>query len=88
MFNSSQNSQHAAPRRCVVCEGPFGLIRYHSWRTPLCFKEVCSGSQQPDHVQNGARSIADLVPGADVDKLEHVPREDAIQWPTAAEMPL
>jgi hypothetical protein len=39
MFNSSQNSQHGAPRRCVVCEGPFGLIRYYSRRTPLCSKK-------------------------------------------------
>jgi hypothetical protein len=22
--------------RCAVCEGKFGLVRYYSWRTPLC----------------------------------------------------
>ena len=22
--------------RCAVCDGKFGLIRYYSWRTPLC----------------------------------------------------
>src|SRR5262249_1358844 len=22
--------------RCAVCDGKFGLVRYYSWRTPLC----------------------------------------------------
>jgi hypothetical protein len=39
MFNNSQNASHGAPRRCAVCDGPFGLIRYYSWRTPLCSKK-------------------------------------------------
>ena len=25
--------------RCAVCDGKFGLIRYYSWRTPLCSKK-------------------------------------------------
>jgi hypothetical protein len=26
-------------KRCAVCDGKFGLIRYYSWRTPLCSKK-------------------------------------------------
>jgi len=22
--------------RCAICVGKFGLVRYYSWRTPLC----------------------------------------------------
>jgi len=25
--------------RCAVCDGKFGLVRYYSWRTPLCSKK-------------------------------------------------
>jgi hypothetical protein len=25
--------------RCACCDGKFGLIRYYSWRTPLCSKK-------------------------------------------------
>jgi hypothetical protein len=39
MFNGPQTAQHGAPRRCAVCDGPFDLIRYYSWRTPLCSKK-------------------------------------------------
>jgi hypothetical protein len=39
MPNHSQNARHGTPRRCAVCDGPFGLIRYYSWRTPLCSKK-------------------------------------------------
>ena len=24
--------------RCAICDGKFGLVRYYSWRTPLCSK--------------------------------------------------
>jgi hypothetical protein len=34
MLNSSQNTRLGAPKRCAVCEGPFGLIRHYSCRTP------------------------------------------------------
>jgi hypothetical protein len=40
MLNSSQNTRLGAPKRCAICDGPFGLIRHYSWRTPLCSK-VC-----------------------------------------------
>jgi hypothetical protein len=39
MLNGSQNTRFGAPRRCAICEGSFGLIRYYSWRTPLCSKK-------------------------------------------------
>jgi hypothetical protein len=32
---------HGAQRitRCAVCEGKFGLVRYYSWRTPVCSRK-------------------------------------------------
>jgi hypothetical protein len=39
MLNSSQNTRFGAPKRCAICDGPFGLIRHYSWRTPLCSKK-------------------------------------------------
>ena len=39
MLNSSQNTRFGAPRRCAICDGPFGLVRHYSWRTPLCSKK-------------------------------------------------
>jgi len=38
MPHRSQNTRHGTPRRCAVCDGPFGLIRHYSWRTPICSK--------------------------------------------------
>jgi hypothetical protein len=39
MPNDSQYLRHGAAKRCAVCDGKFGLIRYHSWRTSLCSKK-------------------------------------------------
>jgi hypothetical protein len=39
MFNCSQTAQHGARWRCAICDGPFGLVRYYSWRTPLCSRK-------------------------------------------------
>jgi len=39
MLNSSQNIRPGAPKRCAICDGPFGFIRHYSWRTPLCSKK-------------------------------------------------
>jgi hypothetical protein len=39
MLNSSQNTRFGAPRRCAICEGSIGHIRYYSWRTQLCSKK-------------------------------------------------
>jgi hypothetical protein len=40
MLNSSQKTRLGAPKRCAICDGPFGLIRHYSWRIPL-FSRVC-----------------------------------------------
>jgi hypothetical protein len=39
MLNSSQDIRFGASKRCAICDGPFGLIRHYSWRTPLCSKK-------------------------------------------------
>ena len=39
MLNNSQNARCHARKRCAICDGPFGLIRHYSWRTPLCSKK-------------------------------------------------
>ena len=38
MLNSSQ-TRHNQTKRCAFCDGKFGLVRYYSWRTPLCSKK-------------------------------------------------
>ena len=38
MFNSPRNLRNRAAKRCAICDGKFGLIRYYSWRTALCSK--------------------------------------------------
>jgi hypothetical protein len=38
MRNSRQFHWNGAARRCAICEGRFGLIRYYSWQTALCSK--------------------------------------------------
>jgi len=39
MFNCSESSRDARARRCAVCDGKFGLVRYYSWRTPICSRK-------------------------------------------------
>ena len=39
MLKRMQYPQHGAGKRCAVCGGKFGLIRYHSWRTAVCSKD-------------------------------------------------
>jgi hypothetical protein len=39
MLNCSENLGCGRAARCAVCDGKFGLVRYHSWRTPLCSKQ-------------------------------------------------
>jgi hypothetical protein len=36
MPNCTRNPGHGKAPRCAVCDGKFGLVRYYSWRTPLC----------------------------------------------------
>jgi hypothetical protein len=39
MLNSPQHVGKGEAKRCALCHGKFGLIRYYSWRTPLCSKK-------------------------------------------------
>jgi hypothetical protein len=39
MRNSPQYLRNGAAKRCAICNGKFGLIRYYSWRTVLCSKK-------------------------------------------------
>lgn len=39
MPNFSENLTSDSAARCAVCDGKFGLVRHHSWRTPLCSKK-------------------------------------------------
>ena len=35
----SESPRHDSATRCAVCDGKFGLVRYYSWRSPLCSKK-------------------------------------------------
>jgi hypothetical protein len=35
----SESERSSSVNGCAVCGGRFGLIRYYSWRTPLCSKK-------------------------------------------------
>jgi hypothetical protein len=39
MRDNLQCSFNGAAKRCAICEGKFGLVRYYSWRTALCSKK-------------------------------------------------
>jgi hypothetical protein len=39
MRNSPQHPWNGAAKRCAICEGKFGLVRYYTWRTALCSKK-------------------------------------------------
>ncbi len=39
MLNYSESPIYGRAARCAVCDGKFGLVRYYSWRTPLCSKK-------------------------------------------------
>jgi hypothetical protein len=39
MLNCSESPGSGRAARCAVCEGKFGLVRYYSWRSPLCSKK-------------------------------------------------
>ena len=39
MRDSPRYLRNSAAKRCALCDGKFGLIRYHSWRTALCSKK-------------------------------------------------
>jgi hypothetical protein len=39
MLNDHQHDQRSKAKRCAICEGRFGLIRYYSSRTALCSRK-------------------------------------------------
>lgn len=39
MPNCSRYPRNDAAKRCAVCHGQFGLVRYYTWRTALCSKK-------------------------------------------------
>jgi hypothetical protein len=39
MRDGHQHPSKGAIKRCAICHGKFGLIRYYSWRTTLCSKK-------------------------------------------------
>ena len=39
MQNAPRYLRQDAAKRCAICDGKFGLIRYYAWRTPLCSKK-------------------------------------------------
>lgn len=38
MLSDHQHLRQCPAKRCAICEGRFGLVRYYSWRTALCSK--------------------------------------------------
>jgi hypothetical protein len=42
MRNGHQYPSNGAAKRCAICDGKFGLIRYYSWRTGLCSKKCAA----------------------------------------------
>jgi hypothetical protein len=53
MRNGPQYLCNGAAKRCAICDGKFGLIRYYSWRTALCSRKCAA------RFQNARRAIAD-----------------------------
>jgi len=39
MPNCAESLRHGRATRCAVCDRRFGLVRYYSWRTPLCSRK-------------------------------------------------
>jgi hypothetical protein len=39
MRNRFQYRSNSAAKRCAICEGKFGLVRYSNWRTALCSRK-------------------------------------------------
>jgi hypothetical protein len=38
MRNNPRNRWNGGAKRCAICDGRFGLIRYYAWHTALCSK--------------------------------------------------
>lgn len=63
---SCSGNLHCPTRRCAVCDGKFGLVRYYAWRKPLCSKkcvERFATRRQDDRDWVGRFPIAfDMLP--------------------------
>src|ERR1700738_3788538 len=42
MLNGPQHIRNGGAKRCAICDGKFGLIRYYSCRTALCAKKCAN----------------------------------------------
>jgi hypothetical protein len=65
MPNRCENVRTDRAARCAVCDGRFGLVRYHSWRTQLCSKKCVDRfrvRRQSDRNWVGWFQIADHLP--------------------------
>jgi hypothetical protein len=45
MRKTVQHLHDSDAKRCSVCGGKFGLIRYYTWRTALCSKKCTERAQ-------------------------------------------
>jgi hypothetical protein len=36
MRNNQRIPRNGTAKRCAICDGRFGLVRYYAWQTPLC----------------------------------------------------
>jgi hypothetical protein len=66
MPNFSERLGHGRAARCAVCAGKFGLVRYYSWRTPLCSKNCV------DRLRARRESDRNWVGGLEI-TFEHLP---------------
>ena len=67
MHNSVGIISQGGSTRCVVCDGKFGLVRYYSWRTPLCSRRCV------DRFRSRRASDSNWLPWLHVG-LEQAPR--------------
>ena len=70
MPNCSESLRHGRATRCAVCDGKFGLVRYYSWRTPLCSKKCI------DRLRTRRESDRNWLPWLQV-ALEQLPENRA-----------
>ena len=56
MLNCAESLGCGRASRCGVCHGKFGLVRYYSWRTPLCSKKCV------DRFRTRRAELAGLAP--------------------------
>jgi hypothetical protein len=60
MPNCSDSPGCGRAARCAVCGGMFGLVRYYSWRSPLCSRKCV------DRFSARRASDRDWLPGLQI----------------------